>query len=132
MPPVGVTGLAVVAGMYPPSSTTLAVSPLGSVPGLKASRMMPRSPGRAYVPVLPLTRTSRMPGGTRNGMAGAPSSAAAMKSRKIGAATEAPVSFLPTNLAGITFVLFKTIRSLALRYSGRRRNTECSMDLSFR
>ena len=72
--------------------TTGGSSPVGSVPGLKASKMMGLSPGSASRPVVALTRTSRMPGGTRNGIPGVFWSAAAMKSRNTGAATVAPCS----------------------------------------
>src|SRR3546814_20653778 len=60
--------------------------------------MAPRSPGRATSPVSGSMRTRRIPGGTRKGTAGLPSSAGSMKLLKIGAATEEPVSLRPSVL----------------------------------
>ena len=77
-----------------PESTT-GPAWIGSVPGLKASRITPLPEPRATRPVSASTRTSRMPGGIRNGIAGSSLSAAFMKSRKMGAATEEPVSPTP-------------------------------------
>ena len=79
-----------------PAPSSQPPRPLGSVPGLKASRMTRRSPLWASRPVDGLMRTSRIPGGIRNGIAGRPAKARFMKSRKIGAATDDPVSPRPS------------------------------------
>ena len=60
-----------------------------------ASMMLAGSSAAARKPVRRFTRTSLMPGGTRNGVGGVSASACCMKEPKIGAATLPPVWNLP-------------------------------------
>src|SRR6185437_217268 len=70
----------------------------GSVPARKASSMEQGVPAGTSAPLKRSTGTKTIPGGTRNGIGGTPASASFMKSRKMGAATVAPCSCLPSVL----------------------------------
>lgn len=67
----------------------------GAVPGLKASRMTRGLEEAAGRPVTPSTRTSRTPGGVRNGTTRWPFSASCMNARKMGAAIVPPAAWSP-------------------------------------